>query len=95
VGSKCGIGAWELGIRYFDGSILQERPRLTITPLAGAGFRLDWTQRRGLFYNVRRSDDLQSFADETSYARAFNDRGSYTVSSPDPGRTFYQVQQAE
>ena len=97
VGSECGIGAWKLGIKYFDGSILEERPRLTVTPLPGSQFRLDWTQHRGLFYKVRRSGDLQGFTDEFPFVRASEDRASYTISLPfpNPAREFYQVEQAE
>ena len=74
---------------------MQEQPRLTITALPNSEFRLEWTQRRGLFYKVRRSDDLQNFTDESAYARAADDRASYTISSPVPVREFYQVQQSE
>ncbi|MDP7106947.1 MAG: vanadium-dependent haloperoxidase, partial [Roseibacillus sp.] len=97
VGSECGIAAWKLGIKYFDGSILEERPRLTVTPLPGSRVRLDWTQHRGLFYKVRRSSDLQGFTDEFSFVRASEDNASYTISLPfpNPVREFYQVEQSE
>ena len=95
VGSKCGIAAWELGVKYFDGSILAEPPRLAVTRLAGEEVRLDWTQRRGLFYKVLKTNDLQSFVDETPLERARDVRGSYTINSPVPARQFYQIEQGE
>ena len=95
VGSKCGIAAWELGVKYFDGSILAEPPRLAVTRLAGDEVRLDWTQRRGLFYKVLKTNDLQSFVDETPLERARDVRGSYTINSPVPARQFYQIEQGE
>ena len=95
VGSKCGIAAWELGVKYFDGSILAEPPRLTVTRLAADEVRLDWTQRRGLFYKVLKTNDLQSFVDETPLERARDVRGSYTINSPVPARQFYQIEQGE
>ncbi len=96
MGAQCGIGAWQLGIRYFDGSILQERPRLTVTPMPNSQYRLDWTQRRGLFYKVRRTPDLENFADEFAFVRASEDRASHTISLPfpTPPREFYQVEQS-
>ena len=96
MGAQCGAGAWELGLMYFDGSILQERQRLTLTPLPNFQFRLDWTQRRGLFYKVRRTGDLENFTDEFPLVRASEDRGSYLLSLPfpTPAREFYQVQQS-
>jgi len=97
VGSECGIAAWKLGIKYFDGSILEERPRLTVTPLTDSRLRLDWTQHRGLFYKVRRSGDLQGFKDEFPFVRAAEDRASYTINLPlpSPARDFYQVEQSK
>ena len=95
VGSKCGIAAWELGIKYFDGSVLDERPSLTVTRVAGDELRLDWTQRRGLFYKVLRANDLENFVDETPFERATEDRGTYTISPLGQAREFYQIEQGE
>jgi hypothetical protein len=97
VGSMCGIGAWNLGIKYFDGSILNEAPQFTVTPLPNFRFRLDWRQHRGLFYKVRRTSDLQNFTDEFPLVRATDDRASYNIDLPfpTPDREFYQVQQSE
>ncbi|MBL49232.1 MAG: hypothetical protein CMP28_09780 [Roseibacillus sp.] len=96
MGSQCGIGAWELGIRYFDGSILHERPQLTVTPMPNGQYRLDWTQRRGLFYKVRRTGDLENFTDEFPFERASQERASHSISLPfpTPEREFYQVEQS-
>ena len=95
VGSECGIAAWELGIKYFDGSILDERPSLTVTRLAGDELRLDWTQRRGLFYKVLRTSDLENFVDETFFERATEERGTHTISPLGQPREFYRIEQGE
>ncbi len=95
VGSKCGVAAWELGIKYFDGSILDERPSLTVTRLAEDELRLDWTQRRGLFYKVLRTSDLENFVDETFFERATDERGTYTISPLGLPREFYRIEQGE
>lgn len=97
VGSKCGIGAWNLGLKYFDGSILGEAPNLTVTALPNFQFRLDWPQHRGLFYKVVRGANLQSFADETPFVRATEERKSHTISLPfpTPAEEFYRVIQSE
>lgn len=96
VGSQCGIGAWELAQKYFDGSILEEAPNVTITSLPNSKFRLDWRQHRGLFYKVRRSGNLVDFQDEAPFVRATSDRGTHTISLPfpPPAKEFYQVQQS-
>ncbi len=95
VGSKCGIAAWNLGLKYFDGSILREPPRLTVTPLPDHRFRLDWPQYRGLFYRVRRGPDLQGFEELLPFARATGDRASLTVTPADSApQEFYQVTRA-
>lgn len=97
VGSKCGIGAWELANKYFDGSILSERPKLTLTPLPNRKFRLDWRQYRGLFYSVQRSEDLENFSEELPFARATSDYATHTAGPPFrvPTREFFRVMQTE
>ena len=95
VGAQCGIGAWELGVKYFDGSILEERPSLTVTLVGESEVRLDWTQRRGLFYKVLSTSDLENFSDVTAFERAAADRGSYTISPIGSSPAFFRIEQAE
>ena len=97
VGSKCGIDAWNLSLRYFAGSILNEKPQLTITPLPNFQFRLDWPQHRGLFYKVQRGTDLQTFTDEHPFQRATDEQNSHTIGLPfpSPDQEFYRVLQSE
>ena len=97
VGFSCGIAAWELGLKYFDGSILSEPPQLTVTHLGNLQFRLDWRQYRGLFYKVRRGPDLQNFTDPLPFVRATNDRATMLVAPgfPTPEKEFYDVVQSE
>ena len=72
-----------------------KRGKCSVTRLAADEVRLDWTQRRGLFYKVLKTNDLQSFVDETPLERARDVRGSYTINSPVPARQFYQIEQGE
>jgi hypothetical protein len=55
VGSQCGIGAWKLAEKYFDGSILDERPAPAIAHDSLGGFSIRWNTRRGLFYELQSS----------------------------------------
>lgn len=96
VGSKCGIGAWGLASKYFDGSILTERPKIRITRLSDAVVRLDWTQFRGLFYRVQRGTGLDDFQDASLPERATNDRRGtlLIVPNPRPNQEFFRVLQS-
>ncbi len=65
VGSQCGLGAWALARKYFDGSVLQTPPTLTIRQASAGQCELRFTTIRGLFYKVQSTPDLsQSFMDE-------------------------------
>lgn len=55
IGSQCGIGAWQLAEKYFDGSILNERPDVTIDARPDGGFDIGWTSLRGLRYELQMS----------------------------------------
>jgi len=63
--------------------------------LAGDELRLDWTQRRGLFYKVLRTSDLENFVDETFFERATEERGTHTISPLGQPREFYRIEQGE
>lgn len=96
VGAKCGIGAWNLASKYFDGSVLTEKPKMTITRLSPSVVRLDWTQFRGLFYRVQRGSGLDNLDDVTTSERATNDRRGtlLLVPFPQPKQEFFRILQS-
>ncbi len=80
IGSQCGIGAWELAEKYFDGSIMNEQPQLTVTPeTGGSGHRLKWNTRRGLFYELQTSDTVSGTYAGSGPAQALNASNETTV----------------
>ena len=60
-----------------------------------SGSKGDWTQRRGLFYKVLRTRDLENFVDETFFERATDERGTHTISPLGQPREFYRIEQGE
>ncbi|MEO7319682.1 MAG: vanadium-dependent haloperoxidase [Chthoniobacteraceae bacterium] len=65
VGSQCGQGAWALARKYFDGSVLQMSPTLTIRQVNPGQCELRYTTVRGLFYKLQSTSELsQNFTDE-------------------------------
>ena len=65
LGSQCGLGAWALARKYFDGSVLQTSPTLTIRQSSPGQCELRFTTIRGLYYKLQSTPDLsQSFTDE-------------------------------
>ncbi|MEM7144160.1 MAG: vanadium-dependent haloperoxidase [Verrucomicrobiota bacterium] len=98
VGAKCGIGAWELGIKYFDGSILNQRPEVNLTTLPDGNVKVEWTQYRGLFYKLHSSPDLTNgnFTGEFPLYRASSDRASHPLGGPAPlpRNEFFRIEQS-
>lgn len=90
IGSRCGIDAYELAKKYWDGSILTE-PVPTVLAGDSGSQRVDWEQRRGLFYKLQHSIDLASWTDITAFVRATEDAGNYSVEAPSTPRGFYRV----
>ncbi len=94
VGSLCGKEAWNLATRYFDGSILNEQPELTIqVDQMGGNQELEWSSKRGLFYQLQRTSSLgSSFVDEGMPFRA--EKVKHGMMVPFDGGTdasFYRV----
>lgn len=93
MGSKCGIDAWALAQKYYDGSILDEKAVAQIEREANGDMTISWDQIRGMFYSVQGGGDLQSFGDVSTYDRAGSDVGTLTIpaASLPPGQQYYQV----
>ncbi len=61
IGHLCGVAAYELALRYFDGSILQGAPPLRIAELSSGSVLLEWEAERGLYYQTEYSTDLTNW----------------------------------
>jgi hypothetical protein len=53
MGSVCGITAWGLAKRYFDGSILDESINLSFSKISAGSVQLDWNSVRGAYYKLQ------------------------------------------
>ena len=89
MGSQCGLRAWSLGTKYFDGRILTDAIDLRLTR-EGGEVHLAWNQYRGLRYEVETSDLLDEFEILVPFRRATSDQGGETIVPSLPGR-FYRV----
>ncbi|BCX47989.1 phosphoesterase PA-phosphatase [Haloferula helveola] len=93
IGSQCGILTWNLGTRYFDGSILTEPMEIGVTVLTGGDVEVSWQQRRGLFYQLGRSEDLTGgFAPVLPWQQVHEDRGSLIETPAGVRRAFFQLE---
>jgi hypothetical protein len=59
-GSQCGIGAWALASKYFDGSILSSNINLTIAKTGTNQYRLTYNTMRGFSYKLQNTPDFNS-----------------------------------
>lgn len=87
IGSQCGIAAWDLARKYYDGSITRILPRVSIAS------ELQWTAVRGLVYKVQSSAGLdhESFTDQTPWRRA--EETLFTHPLPNVPRQFFRILQ--
>ncbi|MGJ8638866.1 MAG: FG-GAP-like repeat-containing protein [Opitutaceae bacterium] len=70
VGSKCGLAAWELAQKYYDGSILDE-PILIEAKMIGAdSLELRWNAIRGFYHKLQSSSSVGGFVDHEEWNRA-------------------------
>jgi hypothetical protein len=91
IGSIAGITAWDLAVKYFDGSILEEAIIPAVHPVGGGEIRLSWSATRGLYYKVQSTDDLESgpFTDATGWIQATSTDESITLAPV--GDVFYRI----
>lgn len=61
IGSQCGIGAWALASQYYDGSILNGVPEMTLRSQANGLYEIQCDAVRGMYYQAEVSDDLNNF----------------------------------
>ena len=93
VGSQCGLGAWALARKYFDGSVLNIPVALEIKP-SGGGFQLSFNVLRGFYYKLQSTTDLLlPFVDETPLIQATDTAMVAVISAASP-KKFYRVYQS-
>lgn len=93
IGAACGLGVWDLATRYFEGSILREIPQVQIIPTRG-GVRLEWRQRRGLFYRLEGGDPEKGFTGMGNLMRAAEERASRDLPIGSSLEGFFRVRQS-
>ncbi len=95
IGSQCGIEAWNLASKYFDGSILTERPDLQVTPDLSGGYRLTWNTRRGLHYELQTCDTITGTYTGSGPSQALNASSEAVVTPQTSNKAvFYRVVRA-
>jgi hypothetical protein len=94
VGSRCGIDAFDLAKKYFDGSILNEQPNVVITPDSMGRFNLEWNSSRGMFYELQSSATIGGDYSGDGYTRAGEMRMQTSVTPSGDAVRFYRVQKS-
>ncbi len=82
MGSQCGIQAWNLAVKYFDGSIGGVPVYPQFRSGGGATFHLSWNRLRGFYYRVLSSPDLVHFTELDPWRRAESSRGEMEIVLP-------------
>lgn len=95
IGSQCGIGAWELAEKYFDGSILNEETQVSIEAGGMGGLNVQWTALRGMFYELQSSATVDGVYTGSGLTRAGDaiEKSPVTPGAPDAVR-FYRVRRS-
>ena len=98
VGYQTGTSAFTLAEKYWNGTIVNETMIPEITILPGGNVQVTWKALRGMNHKVMRSPDLFTWTDVTpstiSYtngAVAGDTSGTWTDTSPLPGKAFYKI----
>jgi len=58
VGSQCGLQAWELARKYFEGTIQPETGNVTVVASKDGTTRVRFDSSRGFYYRLQSTDDL-------------------------------------
>lgn len=91
MGSECGVAAWNMASRYYDGSILDERPTARLVPVSPTS-TLEWNGRRGLYYQVEKSDTIGNFSPLGAPIRSTAEAMATDVTAPSTSESaFYRV----
>ena len=92
VGSQCGLGAWALAQKYFDGSVVTTPPNLTIRPTSPGQYELRCDTVRGLYYKLQSTLDLsQPFTDDGPGLTQALDSSMIRTDAPVVPQKFYRA----
>lgn len=94
VGAEVGARAWELARRYFDGSIAQATPAVSLTRLADGFWRVQCETRRGLNYQLQAAASLDGpFMDEAGGGFQATESPTVRTNNPPEAARFYRLVQ--
>ena len=92
LGSQCGLAAWNLAKKYYDGSVAHPIFAVTMNRLNTNQLVLRWPTLRGMYYKLQSTTNLnQSFADEPGGSVQALDTISVQTNSLAGARKFYRV----
>lgn len=92
VGATCGQGAWNLARRYFDGSILQEPPVLTMRAVDAFECEVSFSSLRGFGYKLQSAPALNApFVDEPGTLIKAVDTQTIHLDNINATRKFFRV----
>lgn len=91
IGSQVGKSVWALAKKYWDGSILTEKVVPTMVYQPGGGVVITTPTRRGLYYHIESSTDLNNWTAVTTDARTSDTSLTVSDSSPASPARFYRV----
>lgn len=93
-GSVAGKSAYALAEKYWTGTIANEFIQPVMTMLPGGSVKVTWNATRGMYHKVQTSTNLSTWTDVGPYTMAYDTNGSWTDTSPAPGRKFYSVRRS-
>jgi len=70
IGSRCGLAAWGLALKYFDGSILDEPMSMETRMIGTDSLELSWNAVRGFYHKLQGSSTVGDFVDLEQWSRA-------------------------
>ena len=91
IGSQCGLHAWTMAQKYWDGSILNEGVVPTVTYQIDGSAVVTAKARRGLFYRLQSSIDLNNWTNLTGDVRATDTTIALNDPSAAGGAKFYRI----
>lgn len=69
IGSRCGLAAWSLASKYYDGTVLSEPGEIAHKQLPDGRIEIETDAIRGMYYRVESSTDLENFTPMESEVR--------------------------
>ncbi len=98
IGAQVGPLVYTLSEKYWNGSIVNESMIPEITILPGGNVKVTWKAFRGMNHKVMRSPDLLTWSDVTTSTISYTNgavvgdtSGTWTDTSPPPGKAFYKI----